>query len=274
MDKAIAIDDQLTRPHINAQATTLIGQARSWLEQWRKRGPLTTLDEHAKAVEGRKTLGQAKRQLAEIEKSHVAPYKAQIDAIRSFFQGAEESIAEAVKIADQRILTFEREEKQRREEEERKAQAVRLAEAKRLREEAEAKAREQREREAKALEEAMALEAAGQIDQADEVMAQTIEAAREAAVDLETANLLAEVVASAPIHTNAAPLARAGTKRTKHYSVKIVDEKAIVTAWLAGNLPSIAVEVNLQYFNQQARSLKEAFAVPGLVLVIAERVGG
>jgi hypothetical protein len=269
----IPADQQLAQPRINAEAVNLIGQAAGWLQQWKARPPLASVEEHARAVAGRKTLGEAKRQLKQIEGSHTLPYKAAIDAIRSFFQSAEENIAATIKIADASIQAFEAAERARQAELERQARAQREAEAKRLREEAEALRRAQAEAEARAQEEAAALEAAGRVDAADDKLNETIAQAAQVVNEIETAEMLAEVIEHAPI-TYSAPLAKGGLRRTTHYSATVTDARLVVEAWLRGELPSIAVQVNEQFFNQQARTLKETFSFPGVALKTESRIGG
>lgn len=266
--------DKVIKPHINSTALEWVGRAQAWLSKAKAAKPIETVEEHAQAVAARKTIGEAKRQIEAVRTEHVAPYLAAQRAINAFFGGPAEQVAETLKLLDGRILTFEEAEAQRREAAEREARAAREAEAKRLRDEAEAKRREQAEREARAQEKAAALEAAGRIDAADDVLTTTIEEARQVASEIETADILADVVEHAPIHSLAPSLSMGGTSRRKHYSAKVVDPRLIVEAWLRGQLPTVAVQINEQYFNAQARLLKEAMSFPGVELVVDTRIGG
>ena len=266
--------DKVIKPHINSTALEWVGRAQAWFTKAKAAQPIETVEEHAQAVAARKTLGEAKRQIEAMRTEHVAPYLAAQRAVNQFFGGPAEQVAETIKLQDARILAFERAEAQRREAAERKARAAREAEAKRLRDEAEAKRREQAEREARAQEKAAALEAAGRIDAADDVLTTTIEEARQVASEIETADILADVVEHAPIHSLAPSLSTGGTSRRKHYSAKVVDPRLIVEAWLRGELPTVAVQINEQYFNAQARLLKEAMSFPGVELVTDTRIGG
>lgn len=266
--------DKVIKPHINSTALEWVGRAQAWLSKAKAAKPIETVEEHAQAVAARKTIGEAKRQIEAVRTEHVAPYLAAQRAINAFFGTPAEQVAETLKLLDGRILTFEKAEAQRREAAEREARAAREAEAKRLRDEAEAKRREQAEREAKAQEEAAALEAAGRIDAADDVLTTTIEEARQVVSEIETAEMLADVVEHAPIHSLAPSLSTGGTSRRKHYSAKIVDPRLVVEAWLRGQLPTVAVQINEQYFNAQARLLKEAMSFPGVELVTDTRIGG
>ncbi len=266
--------DKVIKPHINSTALEWVGRAQAWLSKAKTAKPIETVEEHAQAVAARKTIGEAKRQIEAVRTEHVAPYLAAQRAINAFFGGPTEQVVETLKLLDGRILTFEKAEAQRREAAEREARAAREAEAKRLRDEAEAKRREQAEREAKAQEEAAALEAAGRIDAADDVLTTAIEEARQVVSEIETAEMLADVVEHAPIHSLAPSLSTGGTSRRKHYSAKVVDPRLIVEAWLRGELPTVAVQINEQYFNAQARLLKEAMSFPGVELVTDTRIGG
>ena len=261
------------KPHISAEALEWVGKAKLWLEQVKSAKPIANVDEHAQAVNARKTIGQAKRQVESKRTEAVAPYVAAQRSMNQFYGGITENIEAAIVIQDKRIQAFEQAERARQAEAERQARIAREAEAKRLREEADAKRREQEAIEARAQEEAAALEAAGRIDAADEVLNATIEQAREIVAEIEAVEVLADVVEHAPI-AYSAPLATGGLRRTKRYSAKIADEKLIVAAWQRGELPSIAVQINQQYFDQQARSLKETMRIAGVELVVEEKIGG
>ena len=125
-----------------------------------------------------------------------------------------------------------------------------------------------------ALAEAAALEDAGKVDAAEDVIdAAMVETAGKESEALNMA-ALADIVEHAPIHSLAPSLSTGGTSRRKHYSAKVVDPRLVVEAWLRGELPTLAIEVNTQYFNAQARLLKEAMNFPGVELVVDTRIGG
>lgn len=271
---APGVIDKAIKPHINSTALEWVGRAQAWLSKAKAAKPIETVEEHAQAVAARKTIGEAKRQIEAVRTEHVAPYLAAQRAINAFFGTPAEQVAETLKLLDGRILTFEKAEAQRREAAEREARAAREAEAKRLREEAARIERETREREAAALAEAAALEDAGKVDAAEDVIdAAMVETAGKESEALNMA-ALADIVEHAPIHSLAPSLSTGGTSRRKHYSAKVVDPRLIVEAWLRGQLPTVAVQINEQYFNAQARLLKEAMNFPGVELVVDTRIGG
>lgn len=262
----------LPAPRINSAAIELAAKARAWLGR-AKELKITSIEHHAQAVEARKQIGIAKRQLDDIAKAHTAPYRGAIDAIRGFFRGPEENIAESIKLLDRAILDFEAAEQRRREAEAAELRKRQAEEAARLKAEQERQAAEQRAREAEALEAARALEEAGKVDAADALLEQ----AAEAATALEAARILQDAVVEsvlhAPIETGPA-LATGGTQRRAYWSAKVVDQRALVEAWLAGTVPDQVITINESFLNGQARLLKDTLAYPGVAAIKATRVAG
>lgn len=270
---------QQIKPHINAAALEWVGRARQWVERAKAAGPITTAEEHERALAARKMIGEGGRQIETIRKEHTAPYRAAVEAVNDFFRGPAEDVAKAAQIQGDRIKAFEKAEAERRRLAEEQARREREAEARRLREEEARIAREREAAEREALERAQALEAAGRVDEADEVLEEVqqqlgeLEAAQ-AAVATE-----AELVATAPVI--AVPqLSTGGLRRTVRYSAKVVDLRALVQAWLDGKVPADmlggdrVLEAITKQASGYARMQREGFAFPGCELVADTKIEG
>lgn len=261
------------KPHINRAALEWVTKAKLWVDRVAKLGPINSVDEHTAAVENRKQLGIAKRQVEEVRKDHTAPFRTAVETINTFFKSPAANIDAAIEIEDKRIDTFERAEKERRRVEEARLRAEREAEARRLREEADRIEAERRAAAEKALQEAEALEAAGRIDEADQLLAAASDeatAAQHEALALESA---AEIAESAPVLT-APPLSKGGLQRRTYYSAEVTDLRELVKAWLAGDAPAGCIIPDEKYLNGLARVQTSGFSIPGCKLVTTRKIGG
>lgn len=263
----------ISRPRINSAAIELAGKARGWLDGVRKMPTIMGADEHASAVALRKTLGTARRQLDDIAKTHTAPYRGAIEALRGFFRGPEENIADAIKLIDAAILTFEQAEERRRREEAEKLRKAQAEEAARARAEADRLAREQAEREAKIRAEAAALEEAGKVDAAAELEERAAAESLELTDQIMQAAVTAEVLESAPV-AQAPELARGGTQRRKVMLGQVANKREFVQAWMDGIIPDEAVLVNEKLLGQQVRSLGKSLKWPGVLITESTRIAG
>ena len=106
----------------------------------------------------------------------------------------------------------------------------------------------------------------------DEQLARAIEL--EESGDLEqAAALLDEPVQAAPVFTQAAaPVRMTGQVAKKTYSAKVTNLMDLVKAVAEGKAPLQALTANESFLNQQARSFREGFAMPGCELQTSENV--
>lgn len=267
------LDPAVGRPRINGAAIELAGQARRWLDNIRKAPPIQSVEAHGQAVAMRKTLGQAKRQLDDIAKSHTAPYRGAIEALRGFFRGPEENIADAIKGIDAAILTYEQAEELRRREEAARIRKAQEAEAARQREEARRMEEAAQQQAAEARAAAAALEEAGRVDAAAELEQRAALDAERVAEQVMQAAMTAEILESAPV-VQAPALARGGTQRREEWSARVANMREFVQAWLDGEIPEAALLVNEKLLGQQARSLRDGLRWRGVLVTKRTRIAG
>lgn len=77
----------------------------------------------------------------------------------------------------------------------------------------------------------------------------------------------------APVVSGATVPAVKGVAVRKAWRAEVVDVKALCAAVAAGTVPTIAVEGNMVFLNEQARSLEEHFNIPGCRATVAENFG-
>jgi len=91
--------------------------------------------------------------------------------------------------------------------------------------------------------------------------------------DNETANAVMEQAASMPevIVEKFAPKVQ-GIKTTTRWSAEVTDKMALIKAVAAGEVSMLALDVNHTFLRQQAVSLKEAFSIAGVNVVITKGI--
>ena len=106
---------------------------------------------------------------------------------------------------------------------------------------------------------------------------QAQEEALQRAIDLaaagedEAANaVLEEPIVAAPVVIPASAPKPTGSVARKNYDIEITDLKALVAAVTAGTLPMLCVVPNESFIRNQAKAMKEAFAMPGVKLIVTE----
>jgi len=122
----------------------------------------------------------------------------------------------------------------------------------RKREEEECLAREkaQAQAEEEAIQRALDLAAAGESEAADAV--------------------LEEEVVAAPVVIPVAAPKPTGSVARKNYDIEIVDLKALNDAVAAAKIPLMAIQANEVFIRSLAKTMKEAFSMPGVKLVVTE----
>lgn len=71
-----------------------------------------------------------------------------------------------------------------------------------------------------------------------------------------------------------APTAAPGVSFRQNYSAEVIDLRALLRAIAEGKVPIQAIEANMTFLNQQARSLQTAFNFPGVRLIKTTNVAG
>jgi hypothetical protein len=125
-------------------------------------------------------------------------------------------------------------------------------ERRRKREEEERVAREvaQKQAEEDAIQRALDLAAAGESEAADAV--------------------LDEQVIAAPVVIQASAPKPTGSVARKNYDIEVTDLKALNAAVAAGQVPQMAILANEVFIRGLAKTMKEAFSMPGVKLVVTE----
>ena len=125
-------------------------------------------------------------------------------------------------------------------------------EKRRRREAEEAEARRVAEAQAQeeALQRAIELAAAGEDEAADAV--------------------LLEPIVAAPVIIQASAPKPTGSVARKNYDIEITDLKALNAAVTAGQVPQMAIIANEVFIRGLAKTMKEAFSMPGVKLVVTE----
>ena len=176
--------------------------------------------------------------------------KLQIDAIKAPVLAAEKVDVLAIEIEKKRIgillTTYNEKVERERQEEERKAREAYEAQQKKEREEQERIAREEQ------LARAIEAEEAGDLEQANAVLEEEV--------------VVPEPVSAPVVIQAASPAKVAGTVGSTKYGAKVTNLMELVKAVAAGKAPIQALEANLTFIGQQARSFKEGFNLPGCEL--------
>jgi membrane protein involved in colicin uptake len=194
-------------------------------------------------------LKNIKKKYKEIESLRVSITKPMDEAkkkVMDMFRRPLETLDKAERMLKARLLEYDQEQERIRREAEaaaRKAQAEPRRKAEAEAAEARRKAEEASDAEAKAKAEAEAAEAAAK----------------------------AEVAAAtpAPIVAGSTPKV-AGLSKRKTYSAEVEDLQALCKAVLEGTAPANVIVADMKVLNGMARTLKDAFNVPGVKLVATE----
>lgn len=177
--------------------------------------------------------------------------KVQIDAIKSPVLAAEKQDIGAIEGEKKRIgvmlTTYNEKVERERQAEERKAREAYEAQLKAEREEQERIAREEQ------LARAIAAEEDGDLEQANAVLEEEI--------------VVPEPTSAPVVIQAAAPAKIAGSVGSTKYSAKVTSLMTLVKAVAEGRAPIQALSANESFINQQARSFKEGFSLPGCELV-------
>lgn len=177
-----------------------------------------------------KRVADMERRVEEERKKMKAPILAAGKAVDAFFAKPLEALATAKATFKRALLAYQDEQER-----------IRRAEEARIRE----LQRQEQERLAREAEEA---ERAGRKEEAEAIIQQAAE-------------MPAAIVPPAP----APRVAGVATRTT--WGAEVTDIKALCAAVAAGTVPPVAVQANMTFLRQQAVSLKEAFAIPGVKAV-------
>jgi hypothetical protein len=201
------------------------------------------------------------KQLDEREKQITRPILAGLDEIRDLFRGPKELMKKVADLYAVKIIDFNREQDRRRRiEEEKLAESARKEQAK-VREEA-ARVAAKAAADAEVLRQKAAdAAAAGNAGQAARLALRaeaTVEAGENKAAalnDMADAAPIAPVLAAAPKMD--------GAHETGRWSAEVTDKAALVAFVAANPMFLHLLDVNAMALNAQARSLKDAFQIPG-----------
>ena len=176
-----------------------------------------------------KIIANKEREIEDMRKMLKAPILAAGKAIDSFFAKPLDNLARAKSLRKKVILEYQDEKRRNA-----------MAEEARLR-------KLQREEQERLAREAEALEKAGNKEAANAV--------------IEQAATMPEVM----VQKEATKVE--GVKTQTRWGAELISKADVIKAVAAGQIPDIALEVNMKFFNQQAVSLKEAFNYPGVKAV-------
>lgn len=177
----------------------------------------------------------------------------------------ETPLLEAEGIYKRAMLTYTQEQERQRQEQERKAREAAEREQAKLREQAaaaEAKAKAEAEELRRKAEEAAA---AGRAEEAAKLAAKAQTTEDKGAAKAEALQDRASLVPTPVIASNTPTVAGISTRKT--YAAKVTDKMALIKAVAEGRAPNNVIEPNQTVLNALARSMKEGFAYPGVVLV-------
>lgn len=176
--------------------------------------------------------------------------------IMAHFKGPIDLLAEAERTIKRGMVTY-----QNKLEEERRVEQKRLddlAEEQRLRDEAEKKLKEEEEKKAN---EQKKEENESNYDERPQV---------DMTAPIELPPAPVEVVKY--VAPDNRPKVK-GVSVKKIWYAEITDKKEILAAVLSGKIPENAIDINMKFFNSQAKSLKEGFSYPGVVAKTKKSIG-
>lgn len=198
-----------------------------------KKIQVITADDYTNAGQILKEVKGKSKQLDELRKSMTRPLDDSKKKIMEFFRPAEEKLAEAARIISKPMIEWETQQERNRREAERIAQ-----------EEAQKRAEEE------ALQLAVEVEQSGDTELAEQIISQPVQ-------------VPVVKIASAVPKTN-------GTFSRETWKAEVVDIKALASAVASGKVPAEALQANMPFLNQMARSFKGGLNYPG-VRAIAEK---
>lgn len=111
----------------------------------------------------------------------------------------------------------------------------------------------------------------------EKAQAQAEEDAIQRALDLAAAGeseaadaVLEEEVIAAPVVIPVSAPKPTGSVARKNYTIEVTDLKVLVAAVVAGQVPLMAISANEAFIAGLAKTMKEAFSMPGVKLVVTE----
>jgi len=220
-----ATTETISKPTIPASALELVSEADSILAE-AKNFTVENDRQYEMAGIDLKRIKDKQRELDQTRKSITRPLDAAKRQVMDFFRRPEAYLKDAERILKRAMLTYQDEKQRKAREEEARLRELQRQEQERLAREAEE------------------LEKAG-----DKAAASAV---------IEQAATMPD-----PIVQSSAPKVD-GIKRQTRWSAELVDKMALIKAVAEGQVPDIALDANMTFLNQQARSLKGAFNIPGV----------
>lgn len=229
----MAATAEAIKTEIPEEVNSLVSESQKLLAD-AKSFQITTAHEYDLAGTDLKRIKDRMRELDAQRKELTRPLDAAKKKIMDFFRKPEQFLKDAESVYKRSMLSFQAEQQRKAREEQERLRRLQQAEQERLAREAEA------------------LEQAG---------------------DHATANAIIEQAATMPEAIVPVEQVKVdGVKTRTTWTAELIDKQAVIKAVAEGEIPMVALEVNMTFFRQQAVSLKDAFNYPGIKAVAKQSI--